>query len=192
MKINSEPILQNPDKPLLVLDLDETLIHSSKRPLYQKHSFRVFSYYVYERPDLKEFLINVSKIYSLAIWSAAADIYVKKVVENILPSSIIPDFIWGRSKCSFMGGIDREKNSDYLKNLHLLKAYGYSLQKILIVDDTPRVCLKNLANAIFPKAYYGEVYDQELQSLSKYLEMISTEKDFTIFEKKNWKKFTLS
>ena len=192
MKINSTPIIQNPDRPLLVLDLDETLIHSSKRPLYQKHSFKVFSYFVYERPELKEFLLKMSKIYSIGIWSAAADIYVKKVVENILPNSLIPDFVWGRSKCDFIGGFNKENNSDYLKNLHTLKKYGYSLQKILIVDDTPRVCLKNLANAIFPKAYYGEIYDQELQSLSMYLEMISLENDFTISEKKNWRKYTLS
>jgi RNA polymerase II subunit A small phosphatase-like protein len=74
--------MNSDNKILLVLDLDETLIHSEKQPLYNKHDFKVYSYYVYLHPGLKEFLSEMSKIYSLAVWSAGADIYVDRVVKN--------------------------------------------------------------------------------------------------------------
>lgn len=65
--------------PLLVLDLDETLIHSSETPLHRAPNFRVGPYYVYQRPDLQEFLATAAVHYRLAIWSAGSDDYVAAI-----------------------------------------------------------------------------------------------------------------
>ncbi len=180
------------NKILLVLDLDETLIHSEKQPLYNKHNFKVYSYYVYQRPGLKEFLIEMSKIYSLAVWSAGADIYVDRVVKNIFTDKIPSEFVWARSKCNFAGHpLNKNKNvndsSLYTKDLSVLKKHGYSMERILIVDDTPRVCIKNLANAIFPKPFYGDRTDDELRILAIYLNQLKDEADVTKIDKDKWK-----
>jgi len=178
------------DKILLVLDLDETLIHSEKQPLYHKHDFKVFSLYVYQRPNLIEFLTEMSKIYSLAVWSAGADIYVDRVVKNIFADRIPLKFVWARSKCNFAGHpLSKNKNDSslYTKDLSALKKYGYSMERILIVDDTPRVCIKNLANAIFPKPFYGDRTDDELKILSIYLKQLKDEVDVTRIDKDKWK-----
>ena len=62
------------------------------------------------------------------------------------------EFVWARSKCNFTAhASSKNKNindsSLYTKDLSVLKKYGYSMERILIVDDTPRVCIKNLANS---------------------------------------------
>ncbi|MDX1958956.1 MAG: HAD family hydrolase, partial [Leptospiraceae bacterium] len=130
--------------------------------------------------------------YSIGIWSAGSDYYVKLITERLIPESIEIDFIWARSRCSFKGHPlkkkDENDNSLYSKDLSLLKKYGYSMQRILIVDDTPRVCLLNLSNAIFVRPYFGEALDSELFDLEIYLRKLSTEENFQRIDKENWKK----
>lgn len=186
--MNQAPKKNSTGKPLLVLDLDETLIYSSKKTLYQKYSFKVFSYYIYERPELKKFLTEIDKFYSLAVWSAGADVYVEKIVERIFSDEFQLDFVWGRSKCNFLGGANKEESSNYLKNLHVLKNYNYEMEQVLILDDTPRVCMKNLNQAIFPKPFYGETYDDELYALTKYLVKIANEENFLKLDHIKWRK----
>jgi len=41
---------------LLILDLDETLIFATERPLTREADFRIGPYHVYRRPDLADFL----------------------------------------------------------------------------------------------------------------------------------------
>ncbi len=48
--------LNETDKALLILDLDETLIHSSSKELGRQCDFRVFDFHVYKRPHLEHFL----------------------------------------------------------------------------------------------------------------------------------------
>ena len=134
----------------------------------------------------------MSKIYSLAVWSAGADIYVDRVVKNIFTDKIPLEFVWARSKCNFAGHpLSKNKNvndsSLYTKDLSVLKKYGYSMERILIVDDTPRVCIKNLANAIFPKPFYGDRTDDELRILAIYLNQLKDEVDVTKIDKDKWK-----
>lgn len=68
--------IKNTDKILLILDLDETLIHASRKVLDRKADFEVFDYHIYKRPFLDEFLQKVKSNFMLAIWSSASDEYV--------------------------------------------------------------------------------------------------------------------
>ena len=68
---------------LLILDLDETVIHSSKVRLGRDPDFKVFDYYVYKRPYLDEFIQEVKVLYQLAIWSSGTKLYVDEVVNNL-------------------------------------------------------------------------------------------------------------
>ena len=89
-----------PDSPiLLILDLDETLIHATEEPLGHDHDFAVGPYVVYRRPHLAEFLAACSTCFRLAVWSSASDDYVRDVVGRIVPSEIRLAFAWGRSRC---------------------------------------------------------------------------------------------
>ncbi len=59
------------EKTLLILDVDETLIHATDKELNQKVDFKIFDYYVYKRPFLDEFLEEVKTDFQMAIWSSA-------------------------------------------------------------------------------------------------------------------------
>ena len=52
----------NKGKILVVLDLDETLIHATKNELDRKADFQVFDYHVYKRPFLKKFFTKRSSM----------------------------------------------------------------------------------------------------------------------------------
>ena len=67
-------------KILLILDLDETLIHATATKLSDDYAFQFFHYYVYKRPGLEAFLRSCAANFQLAVWSSASDDYVQQVV----------------------------------------------------------------------------------------------------------------
>ena len=187
------------DRPLLILDLDETLIHASAVELDRPADFRVFSYHVYRRPGLDEFLQACSELYELAVWSSASDDYVSKVVEQIFPDHIDLHFVWGRSRATYRRSIADEwpivsydpDHYHFIKQLKKVKRLGWKLERTLIVDDTPAKCIKNFGNAIYIREFEGALDDGELSLLSEYLSNISHRSNFRRFEKRMWRSETL-
>lgn len=188
--------MNDKDKLLLILDLDETLIHASSTELDRPADFHLFDYHIYLRPHLEEFLINCSEHFKLAIWSSASDDYVAEVTKRIVPSSIPLDFIWGRSRCTYCfhnaafeesGYTDYHSHYDYVKVLKKLRRYGYDLNKVLIVDDTPAKSKRNYGNAIYPQEYRGQPQDTELTSLLAYLINLKDAESVRSIEKRDWK-----
>ncbi|MFK7905120.1 MAG: NIF family HAD-type phosphatase [Chitinophagales bacterium] len=76
------------EKILLILDLDETLIFATEKPLEREADFNVLHYHVYKRPFLKAFLEEVQHAFQIAVWSSASDDYVEEVVKHIFPKTI--------------------------------------------------------------------------------------------------------
>jgi RNA polymerase II subunit A small phosphatase-like protein len=66
---------------LLILDLDETLIHASAELIRDDYDFQVYHYFLYKRPGLDTFLRLCAQYFRLAIWSSASDDYVNAVVK---------------------------------------------------------------------------------------------------------------
>jgi RNA polymerase II subunit A small phosphatase-like protein len=187
----------NSDKILLILDLDETLVHATSKKLERNPDFVIFDYNIYCRPYLESFLSEMNKYFKLAVWSSASDDYVEKVTESIFPKNIDLEFVWGRSRCTpkRLLQIDAYGNYEdfysshynYIKPLKKLKRKGFQLEKILIIDDTPHKSRDNYGNAIYPNEFLGDLKDDELQKLSKYLISIKDEKNVRNIEKRRWK-----
>jgi len=177
--------MQESDKLLLVLDLDETLIHASKQPLELTHDFMVFDFYVYQRPNLQWFLKKASNSYQLAIWSSASDDYVQAIAKKIKPENVDFQFIWGRSRCTTRRDYDLDQYFRE-KRLKKLKRHGYSLEKILIVDNTPEKLKDNYGNAIYIKSFEGDQSDNYLTLLYNYLETLKETTNVRIIEKRGW------
>ncbi len=188
---------KNGKKILLILDVDETLIHATDRELNQKADFKVFNYHVYERPFLKEFLEAVKNDFILAIWSSASDDYVEEIVKRIIPEPIELEFIWGRSRCTYRRNLqidehgyyddDVRNHYHYIKPLKKVKRKGYHLNRVLIVDDSPHKAKDNFGNAIYPKEFTGDMGDQELKLLTKYLKLLKDKENVRRIEKRRWK-----
>ena len=76
---------------------------------------------------------------------------------------------------------------EIFKPLKKVKRKGYSLNNILIVDDTAKTFKYNYGNGILIKEYLGESNDNELSLLFKYLEIIGAEENVRVIDKRRWK-----
>ena len=188
---------KNENKILLILDIDETLIHARETQLNRKSDFVIFNYSVYKRPFLKDFLLKVKDDFLIGVWSSASDGYVEAIVKKIFPKEINLEFVWGRSRCTYRRNLQIDEfgyyddnysnHYHYIKPLKKLKRKGYNLNRILIVDDSPHKCQDNYGNAIYPKEYKGEQNDDELKFLAKYLNTLKDKENVRWIEKRNWK-----
>ena len=170
---------------LLILDLDETLIHSSKKELKRLPDCLLNDYYVYRRSHLKEFFLICSEFFELAVWSSGSKDYVNTIVDYIVPSSIKLAFVWDCSRCTTR--IDPETGRRFcLKDLKKLKRKGYSLDRVLFVENDPQAVQKHYGNAIYVKSFYGEP-DEELRLLDEYLKTVADVPNVRQIEKRTWR-----
>lgn len=182
---------------LLILDLDETLIHASAERISEDFDFEVYRYFIYKRPGLDSFLRFCAQHFKVAIWSSASDDYVNAVVKQILPSDMGLEFVWGRSRCTpFLlpqydengfYNLDFSSKYEFAKRLKKVTRRGFNLQKVLIVDDTPEKVLHNYGNAIYAKPYYGSTSDKELANLADYLLTLKNADNVRTIEKRHWR-----
>jgi len=172
---------------LLILDIDETLLHATVQPLAHNPDCHIGPYEVYLRPYLAEFLEETSRLFKLAIWSSSSPDYVQAIVSQIIPASVSLEFAWSRDRC--ITRIDPEWHSYYyVKDLRKVKRCGYDLNRTLIVDDTPRKVERNFGNAIYVTPWFGDNrHDNELQRLAAYLPKLCREQNLRRIEKRNWK-----
>lgn len=182
------------DRILLILDLDETLIHARETPLERAADFIVYGYHVYRRPFLREFLESCGREFELAVWSSASDLYVRAVVQAIFPDPSKLHFVWGRSRASLRtvmpddsAFFDPWDHRHYVKPLTKVRRVGWNLDRVLIVDDTPEKCIRNYGNAIYPRAFEGDLADRELPLLWRYLASLKDTPSVRGIEKRRWR-----
>lgn len=182
-------------RTLLVLDIDETLIHAREEPLGRDADFRVAHYHVYRRPHLQSFLDSVSKSYELGVWSTASDDYVQEVVNAIFPDPKQLHFVWARSRSTERRVLRSDLDADvhrlglpnFRKPLKKLTRLGWPIERILIVDDSPEKSALNYGNAIYPRPYEGNSADDELRFLAIYLETLKDLENVRAVEKRRWR-----
>ena len=178
--------MQEDANKLIILDLDETLVHATENVLTIPCSFRFDKYFVYQRPLLRQFLIDLSKHFSIGVLSSADDDYVNEIVRHIKPDNVDFVVVWGRSKCS----LKRDLSFDtycFEKRLDKLKKKGFRLEQILMVDDSPEKSRTNYGNAIHIKQFTGDVNDNELEFLYRYLLTLKTAENVRTIEKRKWR-----
>lgn len=144
-----------PSEPvLLILDIDESLVHAAEQPLAHHHDFTVGPYYVYRRPGLQDFVLGCARAFDIAFWSSGTTDYVNAILSEILPAAIEPRFVWGRPRCIRRFDYERYEEN-FLKDLRKVKRHGYSLARVLIVDDEPIKLSRNYGNAVYVRPFTG-------------------------------------
>ena len=161
---------QSSDKKTLVLDLDETLVHSQFQPfdvpsdiiLKIELENEFHDIHVMVRPGVSEFLKNMGKIYEIVIFTAS----VSKYADPLL------DIIDKEKNCKFR--LFREHctpiNTCYVKEL---KKLGRELKNIIIVDNSPMSYALNPENGIPINTWFDDKSDRELYNISSILEFLS-------------------
>ena len=86
-------------KKLLILDVDETLIHTTRewRPTPAQFHYESVGD-VYLRPHWQEFVDIVRPYYELALWTAASADYLETIKSHLF-SDIDFAFTWSRQHC---------------------------------------------------------------------------------------------
>lgn len=174
-------------KKLLILDLDETLIHASDHQLDYPYDFFFENFFLYKRPFLEEFLSFCRRHFHVAVWTSSSPEYASRVVENIFVKDYPLKFVWTREQCTLIAN-PYENSQPFIKNLKKVKRRGFLLEEILMVDDTPSKLSKNYGNLIRVNAFTGDRYDRELQLLIKYLKQLRSVENVRTLEKRGWQR----
>ncbi|KAL2955050.1 hypothetical protein AAZX31_18G006400 [Glycine max] len=122
----------------LVLDLDETLVHSTLEHCEDVDftfpvNFNSEEHIVYVRcrPHLKDFLERVSGLFEIIIFTASQSIYAEQLLNVLDPKRKIFRHRVYRESCVYVEG-------NYLKDLTVL---GRDLAHVIIIDNSPQVWL---------------------------------------------------
>ena len=175
------------NRTLLVLDLDETLIHGTETPLDRPADLVFDRFFIYKRPHVGEFLSSIFGDFDVAIWSSASSDYVEAVAEALVPAGLSFTFVWSSRKCTYHYD---GKFQDYywIKRLKKVKqAFGFPMSHILIVDDQPSKCHQNYGNAVYVRPFEGDPEDDELRWLARYLKTLADVPDVRPLEKRGWR-----
>ena len=170
-KLAPRNLIKNPiKKKTLILDLDETLVHSSMRPfpkfsditLPLKFNGKNVFVYVLKRPFLEKFLKEMSLIYDIIIFTASLPEYAEPLLD-ILDKDKVIKYRLNRSHC-------RHYQNIYIKDL---KVINRDLKDMIIIDNNPESYLMNQENAIPILTWEDDENDNELDKLIPVLKYLS-------------------
>jgi len=161
------------DRKCLVLDLDETLVHSSFQPMDCTFSLPLdingneYEVYVRVRPFVAEFLAECAKWFELVIFTASMSDYANPVIDTIDKAGLIKHRLF-RESCVL------HERQFYVKDLSRL---GRELKDCIIIDNSSLSYMFNPTNAIGCTSWLGDETDTELLDLLPVLEYLRTRSD---------------
>ena len=165
------------NKKTLILDLDETLVHSSFVP-FEKNDIILnvdfesvmYNIYVLVRPGAEEFIKKVSKYFEVVIFTASISKYALPLLD-ILDHEKKIKYRLTREHCTFLNGI-------YIKEL---KKLNRNLSDLIIVDNSPLAYAFDSDNGLPIKTWYDDPNDNELDKIYPLLEFLSRVNDVRQF-----------
>ena len=166
--------IENPHpKKTLILDLDETLVHSGFYPFERKSDIvlkinidgKNHIIHVLKRPNLDYFLKKVSEFFNIIIFTASISQYAEPLIDILDPEKKFKRMF--RQHCV-------RKNGFYIKDLEQI---GIDFKNIIIIDNNPRSFIMNQENGLPIITWYENLSDNELIKLIPLLEYLSNVSD---------------
>jgi len=180
-----------PFDKLLVLDLDETLVHcrcdwyGGEGPEREADHHICGSFQMYERPGVRDFLTWCFENFrDVGVWTAGTLPYAQEVLPILCDMNKF-SFVWGRERCGSRRDMETHE-THWVKDIAKLRKRGYSKHKILCVDDTPQNFYRSYGNFVHMPAYYGDPGDDMLPRLAEYLEELGPLSNVRSVDKRGW------
>lgn len=161
-KMIEMPERENFEKTL-VLDLDETLIHSSYIEICDHHLLGNPNIEFSIRPYVKELLEYASNNFEVVIFTASQKSYADRILNFLDPNNKFISLRIYREHC-----IRTEKG--FIKDLRILS--GRSMKNLILVDNTLLSFAFQLDNGIPISSWYGDINDRELLKLIQFLKIL--------------------
>ena len=179
------------NRHLLILDIDETLLFATEKPLPHSSDYVVGPYSVYKRPYVDQFLEAAAELFDLAVWTSSGEDYATRVIRPLFPNPEVLQFVWSRDRCTRR--FNHETQEEYwIKDLKKAVRAGFSLEQILVIDDSPEKLQRHYGNFIRVSPFAGEGDDEDLVQLVPFLRFMTTVQNVRIVEKRNWRSFRTS
>lgn len=172
-------------RPLLVLDLDETLMRTvskDDKPVDSScyHQTKIYTESgshmtakVLLRPHLEEFLSSVSAHYDVVVYTASEREYAHAIVRLIDPNRKYIKQIFHREHCVVT------KKGYITKDLRIIA--GDSLQKVVLVDNSAHCFAIQITNGVPILPFINNLQDDELLSLRDFLLCLKEKSNFAHF-----------
>ncbi|KAL0229831.1 hypothetical protein PCE1_003395 [Barthelona sp. PCE] len=165
----------------VVLDLDETLIHTTDTldtnvmcdHEYEELFIAGETYYTFFRPQAREFVRNLARDFEVVIFTAGTDEYADKVAAmldarwHVKREESMFSAVLSRSQCTEVK-VDRD-SAVFVKHLDYL---GRNLDRVVMVDNTINALSWNIDNLVLCGPFYPTphcVNDRTLGRIYSYL-----------------------
>ncbi|EKC98705.1 protein phosphatase [Trichosporon asahii var. asahii CBS 8904] len=157
----------------LVLDLDETLLHSSFKMLPSADYIvpveiesQTHNVYVIKRPGVDHFLQEMGKIYEIVVFTASLSKYADPVLDMLDVGRVVRHRLFRESCYNHKG--------NYVKDLSQL---GRDISTSIIIDNSPASYIFHPNNAVPVSTWFNDPHDTELTDLCPFLTDLATVDD---------------
>ncbi|KAI0384078.1 NIF-domain-containing protein [Hypomontagnella monticulosa] len=159
-----EPHLKG--RKCLVLDLDETLVHSSFKILHQA-DFTIpveiegnyHNVYVIKRPGVDQFMKRVGELYEVVVFTASVSKYGDPLLDQLDIHKVVHHRLFRESCYNHQG--------NYVKDLSQV---GRDLKDTIIIDNSPTSYIFHPQHAVPISSWFSDAHDNELLDLIPVLE----------------------
>jgi len=153
----------------LVLDLDETLVHSSFKLIHQA-DFTIpveiegayHNVYVIKRPGVDQFMKRVGELYEVVVFTASVSKYGDPLLDQLDIHHVVHHRLFRESCFNHQG--------NYVKDLSQL---GRDLKDTIIIDNSPTSYIFHPQHAVPISSWFSDAHDNELLDLIPVLEDLS-------------------
>ncbi|KAL9607941.1 MAG: hypothetical protein Q9167_007192 [Letrouitia subvulpina] len=153
-------------KKCLVLDLDETLVHSSFKILHQADftipveiEGQFHNVYVIKRPGVDQFMKRVGELYEVVVFTASVAKYGDPLLDQLDIHKVVHHRLFRESCYNHQG--------NYVKDLSQV---GRDLRETIIIDNSPTSYIFHPQHAVPISSWFSDAHDNELLDLIPVLE----------------------
>ncbi|KAK4502745.1 hypothetical protein PRZ48_006171 [Zasmidium cellare] len=150
----------------LVLDLDETLVHSSFKILHQADftipveiEGQYHNVYVIKRPGVDQFLKRVGELYEVVVFTASVSKYGDPLLDQLDIHGVVHHRLFRESCYNHQG--------NYVKDLSQV---GRDLKETIIIDNSPTSYIFHPQHAVPISSWFSDAHDNELLDLIPVLQ----------------------